>query len=88
MADVDVTLDEIHPGEILGEEFLLPLDATAIGLAEDIGVPADVILDLVAKRSSITAELAERLASRFKTEPGFWMNLQAEYDRRTMQTPK
>jgi len=73
-------LPNIHPGEILSEEFLSPLDITQYRLAKDIGVPQTRIAAIVKKRRSITPDTALRLAKYFGTTPQFWLNLQAEYD--------
>ena len=73
-------LDEIHPGEILLEEFMKPIGITARRLAADIDVSPSRISDLVHGRRPITADTALRLGLYFGMEPRFWMNLQAEYD--------
>ena len=73
-------MPNIHPGEILSEEFLSPLDITQYRLAKDIGVPQTRIAAIVKKRRSITPDTALRLAKYFGTTPQFWLNLQAEYD--------
>ncbi|MCX7815704.1 MAG: HigA family addiction module antitoxin [Tepidimonas ignava] len=75
-------LDEIHPGEILLEEFMKPLGITARQLAADIDVPPSRISDIVHGRRPITADTALRLGLYFGMEPRFWVNLQAEYDTR------
>jgi antitoxin HigA-1 len=73
-------LDEIHPGEILLEEFMKPLHITARQLAADIDVPPSRISDIVNGNRPITADTALRLGLFFKMEERFWVNLQAEYD--------
>ena len=73
----------IHPGEILREEFLLPLGMTAHALAMAIRVPAPRIHDIVREKRSISPETALRLARYFGTTPEFWMNLQSAFDLRT-----
>ena len=70
----------IHPGEILREEFLEPLELTAHALSVALRVPAPRINDLARERSSVTPDTALRLARYFKTTPQFWMNLQTSYD--------
>ena len=75
----------IHPGEILLEEFLLPLEITASQLARYLGVPANRISQILHHTRSITGDTALRLARFFKTSPEFWMNLQAIYDLREAQ---
>lgn len=76
-------LKPTHPGEVLREEFLEPLEMTAYSLARDIGVPATRIYNIVEERRSITAATALRLARYFDTTPRFWLNLQAQYDLET-----
>lgn len=75
-------LAEIHPGEILLEEFMKPMAITARQLAADIDVSPSRISELVHGRRPITADTALRLGLYFDMEPRFWMNLQAEYDMR------
>lgn len=69
-----------HPGEILSEEYLLPLKLSATKLAEDIGVPANRLTEIIRKRRGLTADTAIRLAKRFGTTPQFWMSLQNAHD--------
>jgi addiction module HigA family antidote len=73
----------IHPGEILREEFLLPLGMTAHALAMAIRVPAPRIHDIVREKRSVSPDTALRLARYFSTTPEFWMNLQSAFDLRT-----
>lgn len=75
-------LDEIHPGEILLEDFMKPMGIAARRLAADIDVPPSRISDVVHGRRPITADTALRLGLYFRMEPRFWMSLQAEYDMR------
>ena len=75
-------LPPIHPGEILREEFLIPLAITAHALALALKVPASRINDIVLERRAITPDTALRLARYFGTTPGFWLNLQTAYDLR------
>lgn len=75
-------LDLIHPGEILLEEFMNPMEISQNRLSRDINVPVGRINDIVHGRRSITANTALRLAKFFGTTPEFWMGLQAEYDLR------
>lgn len=72
----------IHPGEILDEEFLKPLDMSARKLAELVRVPHNRISAIVAGTRDVTADTALRLARAFDTTPEFWMNLQASHDLR------
>ena len=73
-------LDEIHPGEILLEEFLKPMSITARQLAADIDVPPSRISEIVNRKRPITADTALRLGLFFSMDPKFWLNLQIEYD--------
>jgi len=75
-------LDEIHPGEILLEDFMKPMGISARKLAGDIDVSPSRISDLVHGQRPITADTALRLGIYFSMEPRFWLNLQAEYDTR------
>ena len=73
-------LEEIHPGEILLEEFMTPMAISGRRLASDLDVPASRISELVHGTRPITADTAVRLGLFFKMDPRFWMNLQTEYD--------
>ena len=75
-------LDEIHPGEVLLEDFMKPMGISARQLAADIDVAPSRISELVNGKRPITADTALRLGIFFSMEPRFWMNLQAEYDTR------
>ena len=70
----------VHPGEILREEFLVPLDMSAGKLAKQLNVPRTRIERLVAETSPITPDTALRLGKFFSTSPEFWMNLQMTFD--------
>ncbi len=73
-------LPPIHPGEILREEYLIPLGLSAGALAKKLGVPRTRIERLVKEKTSISADTALRLAKYFKTNAQFWLNLQTAYD--------
>jgi addiction module HigA family antidote len=73
-------LDNVHPGEVLLEEFLIPLGIDPSALARDIGVPPQRIDEIVHGNGAVGAETALRLARYFGTSEGFWMGLQADYD--------
>lgn len=75
-------LDEIHPGEILLEEFLKPLNITSLRLASDVDVSPSRISELINGNRPVTADTAFRLGLFFNMEPRFWLNLQSEYDMR------
>ena len=70
----------IHPGEVLREEFLLPMGLSAHALAMALHVPAPRINDLVRERRAVTADTAMRLGRFFGMSAEFWMGLQADYD--------
>jgi addiction module HigA family antidote len=73
-------LRPVHPGEVLLEEFLRPMNLSQNRLAIDIGVDARRINEIVLGVRSVTADTALRLSRYFGTSPQFWMGLQAEYD--------
>ena len=73
----------IHPGEILREEFLVPLNLTANALAIQLQVPATRISEIINERRSITADTALRLSRYFGNSAEFWMGLQDDYDLKT-----
>ena len=79
---MSLSLDEIHPGEILLEDFMKPMGITARQLAADIDVSPSRISDLVNGNRPVTADTALRLGLFFNMEPRFWLNLQTEYDMR------
>jgi addiction module HigA family antidote len=76
------TLPPIHPGEILREEFLVPLALSAGAVARATHVPRTRIERLAAERVDLTADTALRLARFFGTSAEFWLNLQSAYDLR------
>ena len=69
-----------HPGEVLREEFMKPLNLSANRLGPDIRVPPNRILAICKEKRAVSADTALRLAKYFSTTPEFWMNLQAAYD--------
>ena len=76
-------LAPIHPGEILMEEFLKPMEISQYRLAKDINVPARRINEIVQSKRSITPDTALRLSKYFGLSERFWINLQARYDLET-----
>ncbi|MFJ3055441.1 HigA family addiction module antitoxin [Herbaspirillum sp. NPDC087042] len=78
-------LDEIHPGEILLEEFIKPMGSTGARVASDIDVPVSRISEIINGKRPVTVDTAVRLGVYFKMDPRFWLNLQAEYDVRVAQ---
>ena len=73
-------LAPIHPGEMLREEFMVPLGLSAHALALAIQVPATRITEIVRERRGITGDTALRLGRYFRMTPEFWMNLQSHYE--------
>jgi len=73
-------LPPVHPGEILREEYLVPLNLSAYAVAKAIGVPRTRIERLAREETPITADTALRLSRYFGTTPGFWMGMQSQYD--------
>lgn len=76
----------VHPGEILREDYLVPLDMSVNALAHALGVPATRIHEIVKERRSITADTAQRLARYFGGDAASWLQLQAMYDLKTLVT--
>jgi len=74
------TLPNIHPGEVLLEEFLLPLNVSQNALARAANVPPRRINEIVLGKRGITADTAVRLAAALGTSERFWLGLQADYD--------
>jgi addiction module HigA family antidote len=70
----------VHPGEMLLEEFLKPLDLTQVDAARELGMSVNRLNELVLGKRGVTADTALRLARRFKTTPQVWMHLQADWD--------
>ncbi len=70
----------IHPGVTLREDFMEPLDLSANGLAEALGVPQNRISDIVRGRRGVTADTALRLERAFGVSAAFWLNLQSHYE--------
>lgn len=75
----------IHPGEILREEFMLPLGLSANALAIALRVPAPRINDIVRERRAVSADTALRLARYFGTSAEFWLGLQSDFDMKIAQ---
>ena len=75
----------IHPGEILREEFLKPMGISVYELAQQIHLTRSRVNDIARERRAITADTALRLARFFGTTPQFWMNMQASYELRKAQ---
>ena len=73
-------LENIHPGEILQEEFLEPLGISAYRLSKETFIPQTRISEIVKGRRRITADTALRLGKYFGTSPKFWLGLQDDYD--------
>lgn len=85
MATKHKLLEPIHPGEILLEEFMKPLDVSINRLARDIAVPPGRVSAIVNGKRAISADTALRLGKYFNVSPEIWMGLQADYDLRVAQ---
>jgi addiction module HigA family antidote len=73
-------LKNIHPGEVLQEEFLIPLGLSAYKLSKDIGIPQTRISEILKGNRRITADTALRLSKYFGNTPKFWLGLQDDFD--------
>lgn len=73
-------LANIHPGEVLQEEFLVPMDITAYRLSKDLAIPQTRISQILKGKRRITADTALRLSSYFGNSAKFWLGLQDDYD--------
>ena len=73
-------LPNVHPGEVLREEFLIPLKLSQNQVARDINVPPRRINEIVLEKRAVTADTTLRLARYFGTSERFWLGLQADYD--------
>jgi antitoxin HigA-1 len=80
MSKSNALMPPVHPGEVLREDFMRPLDLSVNKLALELHVPATRIGEIVHERRRITAETALRLARFFHTNAEFWLNLQNFYD--------
>jgi addiction module HigA family antidote len=69
-----------HPGEVLREEYLVPLGLSARALAKELDVPANRLTEIMRGVRNVTADTAIRLRRYFGTDPRFWLNLQAAHD--------
>lgn len=79
------TLPPLHPGEVLREEFMVPLGLSAIAVARAIHVPRTRIERIVSEHTGISADTALRLSKLFGTTPVFWLNLQTRFDIETAE---
>jgi len=73
-------LRNIHPGEILQEEFLLPLKISAYRLSKEIGIPQNRISEIIKGKRRITSDTALRLSAFFGNSAKFWLGLQVDFD--------
>ena len=73
-------LPNIHPGEILLEEFLKPMEISAYRLSKDLNIPQTRISEILKKNRRVTADTALRLSKYFGTSAKFWLGLQDDYD--------
>ena len=75
----------VHPGEVLREDYLVPLEMSANALAKALNVPAPRVNDIVRERRGVSADTAMRLARHFGGDARSWLNLQAAYDLRVAE---
>lgn len=80
---MDERIDPIHPGEILQEDFLLPMGITAYKLAKETFLDQTRISEIIRGKRSITIDTALRFSKFFGTSPEFWINIQTQYDLET-----
>lgn len=73
-------LKNVHPGEVLLEEFLIPLEITAYRLSKDVSIPQTRVSEIIKGNRRITADTALRLAQYFGNSAKFWLGLQDDYD--------
>jgi addiction module HigA family antidote len=76
----------VHPGEVLREDFLVPLELSVNALAVALAVPATRIHEIVKERRGVTADTAARLAKYFGGDAASWLVMQANYDLKTLST--
>lgn len=81
-------LDNVHPGEVLREDFLLPMEISAYRLAKATGMPQTRVSEILKERRRITADTALRLSKFFGTSEKFWLGLQNDYDLEEAQRAK
>jgi antitoxin HigA-1 len=79
-AKIKVPANAVHPGEILREEFMVPLGLTSTELARQLHISVPRVNEIVRQRRAVTADTALRLGRYFGTDAQTWMNLQIEYD--------
>lgn len=84
-SETEIDLSNIHPGEVLREDFLEPMHLTTYQLSQSIGVPQTRISEILKGKRSITADTAHRLARFFGTSAQLWLGLQNQYDLEKME---
>ena len=82
------TLPPIHPGQFLKEDWIGDCGLTQYALAKSLKIPQSRLTDIIKGRRGISADTATRLARFFGNSPGFWLNLQADYDLRLIDTKR
>lgn len=88
MARPNNRMRPVHPGEVLREDYLVPLGLSVNALAVALGVPATRIHEIVKERRGVTADTAARLACYFGGDAASWLAMQATYDLKTLPTRK
>ena len=74
----------LHPGEVLREEFLVPLELSVYRLAQELGISRPAVNQLVREKATVSPRMAALLGKYFGTSAQFWLNLQAQYDVRLL----
>jgi addiction module HigA family antidote len=82
------TIPPLHPGQMIKEDFLSDYGLTQYALAKALGIPQSRLTEIIQGRRGITADTAARLGKCFGKSPGFWLNLQAEYDLRQVDAKR
>lgn len=86
MARLNNRMRAVHPGEVLREDYLVPLGLSVNALSVALGVPATRIHEIVKERRAVTADTAARLAKYFGGDAASWLAMQANYDLKTLPT--
>lgn len=86
MARATNRIRPVHPGEVLREDYLVPMRLSVYALSVSLGVPATRIREIVKERRAVTADTAARLARHFGGDAASWLALQANYDLKTLPT--
>src|SRR5438034_147225 len=80
LKEISMARVRTHPGEVLREEYVIPLGMSARAVAKALGVPANRVTEIMRGERDVTADTAIRLGRYFRNDPRFWLNLQAAHD--------